>query len=253
MQVRILPSSPDAGHLQHLISFVIDGRVAIDAGCLGLCGTPLSQSAITSVLLTHSHMDHVASLPIFAMNVLDCTDRGVTVYAPTAVIETLTQDVFNWRIWPDFANLLLDGHPIVTFEPIEPRRETRIGDLTVTAIPINHPVPAVSYLIDDGQSAVVFALDTGPTEEIWNVAARHPRLKAAFIDVAFPDDMRALAEATGHLTPSLARGQLARLPEPVMRIAAHLKAAYYDRIVDELERADIQNLSIGQTGFDYEF
>lgn len=253
MKIRILPSSPDAGHLQHLISFVIDGRMAVDAGCLGFVGTPLAQSAITTVLLTHSHMDHVCSLPIFAMNVADSTGRGVTVHAPAAVIETLRQDVFNRRIWPDFTRPCLGRVPLLIFESIEPRRATTIGGLMVTAIPITHPVPAVSYLIDDGRSAVVFALDTGPTDETWDVAARHPRLKAVFVDVAFPDEMSALAETSGHLTPSLAREQLARLPDTVVSLAAHLKPAYYDRIVDELGRASIRNLSIARLGFDYEF
>lgn len=253
MKVRIIPSSPGAEHLQHLISFVVDGRVAVDAGCLGFCGTPLSQSAVTAVLLTHSHMDHVCSLPIFAMNVLDCTGRGVTVHASAAVIETLREDVFNWRIWPDFTRPGREQKPLLTFNPIEPRRETMIGGLAVTAIPINHPVPTVSYLIDDGRSAVMFALDTGPTEEIWDVAARNPRLKAVFIDVGFPDDMNELAEASGHLTPTQARQQLAGLPETVVKIAAHLKAAYYDRIVAELHDAGIPNLSVARPGFDYEF
>lgn len=253
MKVRILPSSPDAGHLQHLISFVVDDRLAIDAGCLGFCGTPRSQAAITTVLLTHSHMDHVCSLPIFAMNVLDCTGLGVTVHASGAVIDALRQDVFNERIWPDFTRLTENHRPLLAFEPVEPRRETTIGGFTVTAIPMNHPVPAVGYLVDDGQSAVLFALDTGPTKEIWEVAARHPRLKAVFIDMAFPDHQRALAEATGHLTPSLAREQLSGMPEAVVKIAAHLKAAYYEQIVEELNCASIRNLSVGRLGFDYEF
>lgn len=253
MKIRILPSSPDAGHLQHLISFVVDGRLAVDAGCVGLCGTPRAQTAITAVLLTHSHMDHVCSLPIFAMNVLDCAGLCITAYAPVAVIESLRQDLFNWRVWPDFTALDLEGRPLLTFVPIEPRRQTVIDGLTVTAIPVNHPVPTVGYLIDDGQSAVVFALDTGPTEEIWAVAGGNPRLKAAFIDVAFPDHMSELAQASGHLTPRLVCEQLARLPEAVARIAVHLKPAYHDRIVEELCRAGVPNLSVGRLGHDYEF
>lgn len=253
MKIRILPSSPDAGRIQHLISFVVDGRLAVDAGCVGLCGTPAAQTAITTVLLTHSHLDHVCSLPIFAMNVLDCASRGVTAYAPVAVIDTLRRDLFNWRLWPDFTALALNGRPLLTFEPIEPRRPITIDGLTVTAIPVNHPVPTVGYMIDDDEAAVLFALDTGPTEEIWEVASANLRLKAVFIDVAFPDDMSELAEASGHLTPRLLRDQLARLPETVASIAVHLKPAYYDRIVDQLGHVGIPNLSVGHLGHDYEF
>src|SRR5262249_37758097 len=100
--------------------------------------------------------------------------------------------------------------------------------------------------------AVLFALDTGPTSEIWEVASRTPRLTAAFVDVAFPDEMRLLAEASGHLTPSLVRDQVERLPEGVRRIASHLKPAHYDRIVAQLDRIAVPNLEIGQPGMTYD-
>src|SRR5215510_11616203 len=100
VKIRILASSPDAGHLQHLISFVVDGHLAIDAGCIGLCGLPDAQADITAIVLTHSHLDHICSLPMFAMNVLDSSGRGTVVSAPPAVIDSLQQDVFNGRVWP---------------------------------------------------------------------------------------------------------------------------------------------------------
>jgi ribonuclease BN (tRNA processing enzyme) len=252
MNVRILPSSPDAGHLQHLISFVIDDRVAIDAGCIGLCGPIEAQARLTSVLLTHGHLDHVASLPIFAMNVLDHTGHGVFVTAPDAVIDGLKRDVFNGRVWPDFPATEFNGRRLVEFESISARRPVMVGGLTVTAVPLNHPVPTVGYLVDDGRSAVLFATDTGLTDEVWETAGRNPRLTTAFIDVAFPDDLAALAEESGHLTPALAREQAARLPAGVRKIAVHLKPAYHGRLAAELERAAIPNLTIGRLAHAYE-
>jgi cAMP phosphodiesterase len=252
VKIRILPSSADAGHIQHLISFVVDDHLAVDAGCIGLCGSPDAQARITTILLTHSHIDHICSLPIFAMNVIDSAGRGVVVSAPASVLESLRQDVFNWRVWPDFTSMKIDGRPLVQLDPIEPRRPTQLGALTLTAIPLNHPVPTVAYLVEDGRSAVLFALDTGPTEEIWEVAARTPHLTMVFVDVAFPDEMGTLAEASGHLTPSLVQKEIGGLPEDVRKIASHLKPAYYDRIVDQLRRLAIPNLSIGCPGHEYE-
>ena len=252
MKVRILPSSPDAGHLQYLISFVVDGQLAIDAGCLGFNGTPRDQCAITHVVLTHSHTDHVCSLPIFAMNVCDAAGRCVTVHAPEPVLESLRQDVFNWRVWPDFTALKQEGCPLVKLEPIVPRTPTALGSWTITAIPVNHPVPTAAYVVDDGRSAVLFAIDTGPTEEVWDVARRHPRLTTAFVDAAFPDRMADLANISGHLTPSGLREQLTRLPEHVARIAVHLKPAFYDDVARDLEQAHIANLTVGRIGHEYD-
>jgi ribonuclease BN (tRNA processing enzyme) len=252
VKIRILPSSPDAGHLQHLVSFVIDGHLAIDAGCIGFCGTAESQARLTSVLLTHGHLDHVCSLPIFAMNVFDHSGTGVTVHATSPVIDQLKGDLFNGRVWPDFTAARPDRQPLVRFEPVRLRRPFALGGLEITAIPLNHPVPAVGYLVDDGRSAAVLATDTGPTGEIWDVAGRNPRLSIAFIDVAFPDDMLALADESGHLTPSLAREQIGRLPAAVKKIATHLKPAYHDRIVAQLTKAAIPNLTISRLAHDYD-
>ena len=252
MKVRILPSSPDAGHLQHLISFVIDDRLAIDAGCIGLCGPVEAQARLTSVLLTHGHLDHVASLPIFAMNVLDCAGRGISVTAPDPVIDTLRRDLFNGRVWPDFPATVVNGSRLVHFEPIGLRTPTTIDGLTVTAVPLNHPVPTVGYVVDDGRSAVLFATDTGLTDEIWEAAGRNPRLTTAFVDAAFPDEAASLAEESGHLTPALLRDQVSRLPAAVKKIAVHLKPAYHAQVVAELQRAAIPNLAIGRLAHDYE-
>lgn len=253
MRVRILPSSPDAGDLQHLITFVVEGRLAIDAGCLGFCGTAREQAAVTSVFLTHSHADHVCSLPMFAMNVFDATGQGATVHAPADVVDCLHEDVFNWRTWPDFTALLNEGRPMIELITIEPRLPVTLDGLTLTAIPINHPVPTVAYLVDDGEAAVLFATDTGPTEEVWAVASRSPRLKAAFVDVAFPDEMEDLAAITGHLTPGLAHREVERLPADVLKVAVHLKPALRERIVSQLDARPVRNLAIGRIGYDYEF
>src|SRR5262245_8376441 len=69
MKAMLLPSALAAGPHQYLTTFLVNGTVAIDAGSLGLYGSPQDQSRVRHVFLTHAHMDHVASLPIFLENV----------------------------------------------------------------------------------------------------------------------------------------------------------------------------------------
>ena len=54
MKVMLLPSAPGAGPLQYLTTLLVDGVVAIDAGCLGLYGTPAEQNRVKNVFLTHA-------------------------------------------------------------------------------------------------------------------------------------------------------------------------------------------------------
>jgi len=252
MKVRILPSSPDVGDLQHLVTFLVDGHLAIDAGCLGFCGTPADQAAVTSVFLTHGHADHVCSLPMFVMNVFDQAGRGVTVHAPEDVIVGLRRDLFNGRTWPDFAAIHHDGRPLLTFETVAPRVPIAVDGLTVTSVPVNHPVPTVAYLVDDGRAAVLFVTDTAPTREVWELGSRSERLKAAFVDAAFPDDKSEVAAVSGHLTPSLVAAEVKQLPEAVARFAVHLKPVFRSRIVEQLAET-APDVAVGQLGVDYDF
>jgi len=253
VKVRILPSSADQTDLQHLITLLIDDHFAIDAGCLGLCGSPAEQAAVTSVVLTHSHADHVCSLPMFVMNVADHAGRGVTVHAQAETIDTLRRDMFNGRIWPDFTAVRIDDRPLLVFQPVEPWRPTAINGFTVTAIPVSHPVPTVAYLVDDGTASVLVATDMAPTRTVWEVARANPRLRAVFFDVAFPDDEGEMAGRSGHLTPRLARAEVGDLPEDVARIAVHLKPAFRQRVVDQLTRDGESGIAVGRIGHTYVF
>jgi glyoxylase-like metal-dependent hydrolase (beta-lactamase superfamily II) len=44
---------------------LIDERVTVDAGSLGIALTDEQRRTVRDVIVTHPHMDHIASLPIF--------------------------------------------------------------------------------------------------------------------------------------------------------------------------------------------
>ena len=56
MKAMLLPSALAAEPYQYLTTFLVNGTVAIDAGSLGLCGSPEEQSRVRHVFLTHAHM-----------------------------------------------------------------------------------------------------------------------------------------------------------------------------------------------------
>ena len=57
-------------------SFLLDGTVSLDAGALTQSLTLEEQARVRSIILTHSHLDHVASLPFLVENVFGRTSGG---------------------------------------------------------------------------------------------------------------------------------------------------------------------------------
>jgi ribonuclease BN (tRNA processing enzyme) len=253
MKVRVVGSACGAtSRLQYASSYIVDGCLAVDAGCLGVDGTPEQQAAIRHVFLTHSHMDHVATLPMFLENAFDSGQQPVAVYGVPAVLDSLQRHIFNDVIWPDFVRLSQAGHPLLRLVPLKVETAVRIGDLSITPVAVEHVVPTYGYIVTDGASTVVFGGDSGPTERIWCLAARAPQPVSIFLEACFPNEMHHLASVSGHITPALFSEEVRKVPEAGTVIAIHIKARYHDQVVAELETLGIPGLRIGEPGREYE-
>jgi ribonuclease BN (tRNA processing enzyme) len=249
MNVVILPSAPfDPEGQEFLTSFLVDDALLIDAGCAGISLDLAAQAAIGHVFLTHSHADHLLSLPMLVTNTLDRRDAPLTVHATAEVLGTLRSDVFNGRIWPDFVSMSERGRPLIRLEEVRPEEPVRVDGFVMTAVEVDHAVPTVGYVVEGPSSAVAFCPDTGPTERIWRVAARARALKAVYIGAALPDSMRELARRACHLTPSLLRDEITKMPADVRVIAMHLKPQARAEIERELAALGIDRLSVGICG-----
>jgi ribonuclease BN (tRNA processing enzyme) len=248
VKIRFLPSALSCPELQFLTTFVINDTVAIDAGALGLWSDPTAQSSVGHVFLSHSHTDHVCSLPIFVTNVLSLRSAPVTVHSHADVLDSLARDVFNGRVWPNFLQLVHHGAPVLVLGETREARPVCVDGLVVTPVPVNHPVPTMAYLVDDGQAAVVISTDSGPTHDIWRLAARVANLKAVFLGVSYPDEEAELAHVAGHLTPSLVREEIDKMPADTQVIAVHIKPNYHARVIRQLQGLAWDRLSIGESG-----
>ena len=256
MKVTVVPSSVSEtgfGSDQFLITYLVNDTIAIDAGCLGFFGTALEQSRVRHVFISHTHIDHVASLPIFLENCFDGRTDCVTIYASHTVIDCLQQDMFNGRIWPDFIGMSSPSTPFVKVEIIESGQTIVVDGLTITVVGVDHLVPTLGFVIDDGESTLVIPSDTGPTDEIWRVAESKANLKAVILEAAFPDRMAGLAKISNHLTPSAFGLEAAKLRPGITMVAVHIKARFRAEIVKELNALNLPGLVIGEFGKPYEF
>jgi ribonuclease BN (tRNA processing enzyme) len=151
-------------------------------------------SQIDHICLTHSHLDHVASIPFLVDTVGGMRTKPITVYASRATIEILKNHLFNWAIWPDFSEIPTPEAPFLRYQELELGGALELSGRKITALPAKHTVPAVGYQLDSGEASLVFTGDTGPNDALWKIVNRIGNLKYLIIETAFSNKERKLAE-----------------------------------------------------------
>ncbi len=254
MKVTLVKSSLDGGkHHQILASYIINDTVVLDAGCIGFATSLDVQRRIKHVLLTHSHVDHIASLPIFIDNVYEPGPDCVTIYGSQKLLTCLSDFVFNDQIWPDMIRLSVEETPFLRLRPFESGESMTVDGVQVTAVELDHIIPTQGFVIADVDSAVAFVSDTSPTDKIWDVINNTPNLKAVFLEASFPNSMAWLAHKAHHLTPAMFLEETRKLNHDVPIIAIHIKPSHETEIVHELQALNLPKLQIGEPGKVYEF
>jgi cAMP phosphodiesterase len=258
LKIQLLPSSFDpqgrATLEQRLTCFLIDDRVTVDAGSIAIALTDGQRNTVRDVIVTHPHMDHIASLPIFVDDLFAQLEQPVRIYATAEVIALLERDVFNGNVYPRFSELENSKGRVMEYVPIRAGEEFPVAHLRVTPIGVNHIVPTIGLLVSDGKATVGFSSDTAQTDDFWTLVNSAPKLDALLIEASFPNSMQKLADVSKHLTPATLSEELQKLNHKGMDIlAVHLKAAYRNTLIEELTALGISNLSAMDPGRVYEW
>lgn len=238
---------------QHLPCFVLDDCVAIDAGSLALSINSEQRNCLRNIVLTHSHLDHIATLPIFIDDLFTELEQPVVVHATAETIEMLEQHIFNWKIFPRFSELQNEFGSVLKYSPFVSHQRFCVQHLELTAIPVNHQIATVGLIISDRLTTIAFTSDTTQTEEFWFLLNSLPRLDALLIECALPNSQTTLAHAAHHLTPQMFSAEMAKLKHKCPVLAINLKPTYRAKIVEELENLKIPRLEIMQVGNVYNF
>jgi ribonuclease BN (tRNA processing enzyme) len=236
MRLRVLGCSGGIGgrHLR-TTSFLVDHDVLIDAGS-GVGDLSLAElTQIDHVFVTHSHLDHVTSIPFLVDTVGGMRARPIVVYATGPTIEILKNHLFNWAIWPDFTEIPTADTAFMRYQEVELGHAVTIGGRKFTPLPAIHTVPAVGYHLESGAGSLVFSGDTGPNDELWEIVNRIADLKFLIVETAFSNRERQLAEISKHLCPSMLADELAKLDlDPEVWIT-HLKPGEIELTMQEIE------------------
>ena len=256
MRIKLLPSNVHAsGQLQTLTTFVINDCLTIDAGSISVGLTPDEMSLIRHVVITHSHNDHIACLPVFVAEAFTGLDSPITIYGIEEVIQALKNFIFNDLIWPDFELIeLMNGQgATIRYETLEPRQPLVIAGLRVTPIPVNHVIPTCGMMVEDDHATIIFSGDTYTTDELWQKAAEQKNLKAIFVDVSFPNELENLAAASKHFTPQSLAEDLKKLHREVEVYAVHIKPSNRQQVIAQLRALNNPLIAVAEIGRVYEW
>ncbi len=237
MRIRVLGCSGGVGAGLRTTSFLVDDDILIDAGSgvgdltVGeLCG-------IRHVFITHSHMDHVAFLPLLIDTIFDRATGPVTVHARSETIQALRAHIFNWTIWPDFSELPSAQAPVLMFESMLPGAFFSVGQRHVHMLPVDHIVPAAGYLLEHAGKSLAFSGDTGANDVLWTSLNSRPSLDYLFVDTAFPDRQVWLSKLAKHYCPQTLIPDLAKLKHRPKIYLTHLKPGEEQSILAEVNAA----------------
>ncbi|MDX8398074.1 MAG: 3',5'-cyclic-nucleotide phosphodiesterase [Mariprofundaceae bacterium] len=234
----------------HLSSFLINDSILLDAGSPTVALTLEEQRHIRHVFVSHTHLDHIQDIAFLADNRslkrMSGTDenRCIHIHSVQDNLDTLKEHFLNNKIWPDFTQIPNKKDPILALEAIQPMQPICVDGVTITPIPMNHPVPCTGFLLEQDDKQFIYSADTGITDTLWQVANAQKNLRGLIIDCSFPNAYQDLAELSGHLTPKSMARELKKLNAlgSIPIYLFHMKPETLNIMTAEVEAENIPHL-----------
>lgn len=131
----------------------------------------VDHKAVTDLILTHFHPDHVSGVPSLLMNAwLLGRKRPLTIHGLGDVLDKVSRmmELYNWDSWPNFFK--------VGFNSIAEEPGVRVIDgpeFRITTSPVKHIVPTLGMRIEGVESGRVLAYscDTEPAASMVDLAS----------------------------------------------------------------------------------
>ncbi len=226
-----------SGHRLETTSFLVNKTILLDAGTgVGILSlTELKK--IRHILITHSHLDHIASIAFMADSLFEITQTPIQVHASEETIESLRKHLFNDVLWPDFTRITNPmGIRVIQLIPFSSSEPLQIEKLSIEMIPVSHTVPAVGYRIESNSHSFAYTGDTITNNTFWDVINDHGSLDMLITECAFPTGMKEIAALSKHYDPDSLAADLNKLKINTRIFVTHLKPGKEDQILKELKK-----------------
>jgi ribonuclease BN (tRNA processing enzyme) len=224
-------------------SLLVDDDILIDGGT-GLAELSLEEmSGIRHIFVTHSHLDHIAGIPMLLDSIFETVQQPLVLHAREETIHALEKHIFNWQVWPDFTRLPSSDCPVLQLRVMQPGERIKVGARSVEMIAVNHAVPAAGYRVQNGVGCFAFSGDTTSNDGFWEALNRHDKLDLLIVESAFSDQERELSIKARHYCPELLANDLKKLRHQPALFLTHLKPGSEDAIVAQC-REQIDTLKV---------
>jgi len=235
-------------------AFLVGDSILLDAGAVTSRLSLREQVKIRSILVSHTHIDHLKDALFLADNVNIKNSHSINIYSSRGVIRAIKQNLFNWQIWPDFTKIPDPRHPMIRFKLIPIGKKFKVEGRRVLAFKSNHTVESVGYLVEGDKGWLLYSGDTGPNPKMWKLVNAIGNVRAVIVDVSFPNKMENLARISRHMTPKMLEEDMKNLKDRGVKIyISHMKPAYLKVISRELRKLTDPPVTILSPGTKIEF
>lgn len=236
MRVTILGCSGGIEWDLRTTCLMVDDDILIDVGTGAGDLTRDEMLRIKAVFLTHSHLDHIALLPMLVNLVGRSRSAPLMVYALPETISILQQHIFNFSVWPDFTLLPTPAKPYMVFRELTVGETLELAERRITPLPVRHSVPGVAYQLDSGKASFVFSGDTDFHLGFWIALGAIENLRYLMMEITFHDHETDDADVSGHMRPGLLASGLEYLDTSVHLLITHMWPGSEDTVMAEVRK-----------------
>ena len=221
MKLRVLGHTAGACRGFPSTAALVDDDILLDAGtgASALYGSEMAR--VSDLLLTHSHLDHVAMMCFVA----DYRQQdGLTAHCLPETAEAIRTGILNGAIWPRMDRIKVNGKPLISFSKIEPFKTFEIRGRRFTPLPAEHTTPTVGFCLHGERENLVWFSDIcGAEPRVWEWLKDLKNFKRVVLEASFPEEDHELAKMSGHLTPKTLEDMLKKMPSGLQVFCGHVK------------------------------
>jgi len=231
MKLHVLGCYGGVTQYHRVTGFLLNEHILLDPGSAAESLPLEAQRRIDAAIISHSHLDHCASLAFLADNIFADAKTPIRIIATSETAAAIQSHLLNGTMWPDFTAIKRTGSSVAVIEHIRPGQPKRVGELVVTPFSVEHSVPTVGFVISEGQNSMLYSADTSDLGPIVQRASETDNLKLVLVEASFPNKLRELARKTGHLVPEQLEALVSLVGVPVRLF--HMKPRYVEQIATD--------------------